>query len=142
MTDSVSGALSLIQVIEELGAEVLVPPGAPVPQDPTVPLSLSIVSLWERSSPGVPEDKESYQVRIIDPNGKEIARNEQVFSMIGPHVRSRNIMNVQGLPVNASGRYEFRVFEHRAAKWIQVAVVPVQLKVSARSADPAPARPS
>ena len=132
----------MVEVFEELTAQILVPHDAPLPQQPPIPLSLKIVSLWERSALAVPEDKTSFRVRIYDPNGKELSQNEVTYSMLGPHLRSRNIVSIQNMPAVLAGRYEFRIYGPKGARWMEVAVVPLHLKISVGKADPIPAKPS
>jgi hypothetical protein len=103
----------------------------PIPESPAVPLALTIVSVWERSNLNVEEEKESFRVRIIDPNGKELATNEQVFSMVGSHTRARAILKIPGMPIRLSGRYLFEVEGRRGGKkWHVEAVLPLVVNIS------------
>jgi hypothetical protein len=121
-------SLSVINVYEDIQIQALVPSDVPIPDAPAVPLSLTIVSVWERSNLNVEEEKESFRVRIMDPNGKELGTNEQVFSLTGPHLRARGILKIPGMPITLSGRYLFEIQGSRGKKWH----VEVQLPLTVR----------
>jgi hypothetical protein len=124
-------ALHIQNVYEEIHVQGMVPSDVPIPDKPSVLLALTIVSVWERSNLSVEEDKESFRVRIIDPNGKELGTNEQVFSMTGTHTRTRAILRIPGMPISVSGRYIFEVEGKRGGKkWIIEAMLPLTVNIS------------
>src|SRR6266478_3361765 len=123
-------SLSIINVYEDIQAKVVVPDGAIIPEDPKVPLALTVVSVWERSNLNVEEEKESFRIRIVDPNGKELGINEQVFSMTGPHFRARAILNIPGMPVSVSGRYLFEVQGRKGKRWNVETQLPLTVNIS------------
>lgn len=128
VVDGQTNLLSIFDVVEEVQAAVVTPAGTPAPE--SVPINFNLVSLWERSIPEVPEENETCQVRIISPTGKELGRTEQVFSMIGPHSRSRVTIAIRGLPAKENGRYEVQVFERSGARWKKVAAIPLIVTVT------------
>jgi hypothetical protein len=135
-------SLSIFNVYEELNAQAVLPNNAPIPDTPAIPLALTVVSVWERSNLNVEEEKESFRVRIIDPNGKELATTEQVFSMVGPHTRTRAILRIPALHVHLSGRYLFEVEGRRGgSKWHIEASLPLLVNISITQ-QPKPGKPS
>lgn len=134
--DQQSQNLSIHDVIDEMTVEITTK--EKVPDDFVVPVPFVIVSVWERSQMDVPEDKESCQFRIVNPKGKELSNFEQVFSMLGPHVRSRVIVNVQGMPMQGAGRYEIQVLGKKGTRWQKVATVPLVLKFNVKEPLPPP----
>ena len=128
--DSTTNTLSLFEVLEEVQAKVSIPSGSAPPTDLTIPLTVTLASLWERSEMDVAETSESFEVRLKDPNGKELARNEQVFSLDGAKKRMRILLTTQ-LNVRMSGRFEFRVMERsKAGKWREVASLPLDVSIN------------
>jgi hypothetical protein len=124
-------SLSILNVYEEINVQTILASDVKIPDTPVVPLPLTIVSVWERSNLNVEEEKESFRVRITDPNGKELGTNEQVFSMIGPHTRTRAILRIPGMPIHLSGRYVFEVEGKRGGKkWHVEAVLPLVVNIS------------
>ena len=140
--DSQDQSLSIHQVLEEVQATITLAPGQEPPGKLAVGVPVTVLSLWERSNLAVPEVKETVQLRIIDPDGKELARSDQVISMAGAHIRFRAIVNVNPLVAHREGRYEFHVFASRGRRWAKVASVPLVVKISLTEARKEGARPS
>jgi hypothetical protein len=139
--DSGTQALSIFTVYEDIAVKAQVPAGVEIPGEIVYPLSLTFVSLWERSNLTVEEDKETFKVRIIDPQGKELGTNKVVFSMKGPHVRFRSILNIPQLPIRESGRHVFEVLGRNGNRWKVEAEVPLMINVSVEHL-PKPGKPS
>jgi len=122
-------SLSILNVYEDIQIQGIFDSAIAIPNPPLVPLALTIVSVWERSNINGEEDKESFRVRIIDPNGKELATNEQVFSLTGPLLRARAILRIGGMPISESGRYVFEIQGRRGKKWHVEALLPLVVRI-------------
>jgi hypothetical protein len=127
--DSGNQMLSMFDVVEDLKVHLAVPAGIQIPEKPAIPLSVVLVSLWERSNLSVPEPKATFQIRIVSPKGRELAKLEQVHSMDGPLLRSRALITIQ-LGIDESGRYQFRVDERRGKAWKEVALIPLTVALT------------
>ena len=141
--DGADGVLSIWRILEELSAQIMIPHGQPLPdKTPPIPLTITIVSLWERSTPDVEEKDEPFRVRVVDPAGKELFRRDQNMTLAGPHLRMRAMQKIAGLPLSEPGRYEIQILGKHGNRWAKVAAIPVQVKISVVEGPPQGRKPS
>jgi len=140
IVDRDSESLSLIDVVDAVDYEANIPSGDLV----TVPAGLTLVSLWIRSAAAVPEKQETrYWLKSAGGDQLMIAP-PQLIPLEGS-VRTHVAFEVPFLQIGPAGRYEL-VVEHRDVSqgspgpWVQVANVPVDINVGARSPESPPAR--
>jgi len=136
--DSYSNQVSLLDVIEGLSIKTN------QLQDPLrVPVQMSLVSLWLRSEPGVPETFEA-RANLVMPDGSELP-GLVTNADLQTHSRLRTFMRIEGLEFRGPGLYWLAV-EHRPAadsEWIRGGKVPldVQIERVERATPESPARP-
>ncbi len=97
LIDSSSNLLSLISVVEGLG----------IPTFPGSIPAVSVTTVWQRN------DEEAgiamiQKVEMVGPDGQPVIALETPF--LFANIGHRVINNVGGIPINAPGRYEFRLF--------------------------------
>lgn len=108
--DSITQNFSAFKIIDQITADVR-------STDPTktarslekivMPMAFQVISLWKRNKQsdfGKPIEQK-VMMEILDPNQKVLAKNP--FQVILPldKIRSRAIINVQGMPVSETGEY-------------------------------------
>jgi len=73
----------------------------------TIPLSLQVISLWKRNkqSDQGRDIEGKIVVEIIDPRGEVLAKHPINVLLPLNKIRSRTILNIQGMPVSTTGEY-------------------------------------
>jgi len=123
--DKDTNNISLFSVLEQLN--VAGPP--PSKESPgLIPISLEVVSFWER----IPNDQPSRgrsSLLIVAPSGETIQRQVSDVDLT-VYQRSRVRGKLNGLPVAATGRYEFRVQlrQDDSEEWEDVAALPLHIQ--------------
>lgn len=96
--DFETNTVSIFNCIEELGivTDKLVD---------QIPLSFQILGLWELEG----EKNLALKIEVIDPNKNIINTLNANFPINGVYKRFRSRLNIQGMPVNKSGRYVIKI---------------------------------
>lgn len=108
--DQATNALSVFNVIDQIDVQVK---REDVTQSADtsiiVPISFQVITMWKRTD--VKDLGKDVSPRIgvdlLDGEGKILKTNEFDLNIPAAYVRSRYVLNVQGLPVNKSGEYCF-----------------------------------
>lgn len=132
--DVQSNNTSLFNVIEQL-AVVMKKSKAPEEKVPVLPISLDLVTLWERGDLDQGGDKGQATVDIIDPTGKRLG-GQDINVDVSVARRCRTKLTFMGLPITTSGRYIVRVSIREGAE-VQPRVVteiPIEVNVAYESA--------
>ncbi len=134
VTDRESNNISIQGVLEQIN--ITGPKGEGI-----VPIEAELVTLWSRSKLDQPERTRS-RFRLVDPDGKQVGKDVVYDVDLTTHARSRNKIKMSGFPVKAPGKYEFCVDTERDRQWIQVARVPLEVRIQIEGQDPAAAKPN
>ncbi len=114
--DQMQGNFSAFNIIDEVKVDIQ-------STDPTrsaksleefdVPLSFQVISLWKRENiEDLGSDLSARIVmEVVDPNGKVLGSVPVDLVIPLDKVRARNILNVQGMKITASGEYCFQFRE-------------------------------
>lgn len=129
IVDKASNNLSVIDVVEDVQVRLRMEAGKPF-TGVKLPMTVSQVSLWERSDLKKEEPEGRYQARIMSVDGKELGRLERSFAMTGANLRARTVLDIQNLPILKSGRYEVQIFNQAGKRWVRSAVLPINVTVS------------
>jgi hypothetical protein len=124
---------SLISVIEGLKIEL----GEPLPDDASLPMKWSIVSLWHRVGEAEPDTRFQQRVEVIAPKGTTIATVEQGFPVSNENQNYRNIAEILGFPIQ-DGEMLLRLSlrQRPEQEWEQVAEYPVSIFVTVKEQVP------
>jgi len=133
--DAQSNNISLFNVIEQLTA-VLKKTEIPEGTIPLVPISLELVSLWERDELDQGKATGDVTVDVIDPTGKRLG-GQNITVDVSAARRCRTKLALGGIPITSSGRYIMRVSvrENANDQPSVVAEVPIEVNVSFESSD-------
>lgn len=73
----------------------------------TIPLSLQVISLWKRNrqSDLGKDVRGKVIVEILDPQGEVLAKHPMQVPLPLNKIRSRTILNIQGMPMSTTGEY-------------------------------------
>lgn len=136
LIDSETNNLTLVDVLEELSINVSLPPvnlsgsGTPTMGRIDVPIGYEIVSLWVRDSA---KTKETVNLRIelIDPNGKEVSKQDHSVVMNENLLRYRTRLKIVGLGITTPGNYTFlvKIKEEDKENYRTVAELPLDIKI-------------
>lgn len=128
--DHYTNSVSLLDVVEAIRLR----PIGQRPEGPNVvvgfPMRLSLVSLWVRSHPDVPE-RLSMRVVVVKPDGTEVLPQVALEGDLTEKRRLRTFAWVEALPFSGPGVYQFAI-EYRSGEqkdWRRVAMVPVEVEV-------------
>lgn len=115
-----SNNVSLIEIVEEITFSV-------EGEVQGLPLKLSLVSCWHRTSLDQPEDAKE-RIVLLSPNGEELITGEIAVDL-KEHQRSRNFFNLVGIPFAGSGTYDFVVQfqDSTVTEWQVAAVIPLEI---------------
>ncbi len=108
--DSITQNFSAFKIIDQITMEVRSTDSTKTAKSLekiVVPINFQVISLWKRNNQsdfGKQMDQK-VMMEILDPNQKVLAKN--FFQVILPldKIRSRAILNVQGMPVSDTGEY-------------------------------------
>lgn len=132
IVDKESNAISTIEIAEtfEIG-------GIPNDQAVGVPLSLEMVSFWERSDRGTPETGRT-RLSLAFPDGSSVAGGESEIDLV-PSYRARTIVRMSGIPVKGSGVHHFGVElqDRETGRWTEVTRFPVEIVIAGTAPHPA-----
>lgn len=119
--DRDTNLVSLLNVIEQVT----------IPEKPRsegiVPVQVEVVSLWQRSDPGVPSESRA-RVTFRSPTGEDLAAGEFELDLSQwQRLRTRHCF--RGLPVREEGQYRFSVelWQGSGAQWEEVASIPMEI---------------
>jgi len=122
LVDQQTNSISLIALLQELHYKL--PPGAQLPPNFGLPLSWSVLSLWQEESndTGI-----HFEQRFILENATGTPVIENITPWQFTRANHRVIANVMGLPV--SRRLSLHLFYRitGALDWIQVATYPIEM---------------
>ena len=121
--DQTTNNVSLFGVVEQLQ----IGGGAPTDQRIIIPAQFQLVILWMRSNLDQPE-MATARFSLQSPNG-EVSPGGEVQVELSTAIRSRNVITINGLPVNGPGVYKF-ITEIRGLdeqEWTRVHELPVQI---------------
>lgn len=121
IVDRRSNNVSLIHVVDQFTLEV--PKEAP--ERVVVPVELTVASLWRREDDEAPVASDG-RLYIQFPNGERIQAQEFEIDL-SEHSRTRNFVEMNGLPVQRSGVYRFVVERERDGEWIEISRTPLQV---------------
>jgi len=128
--DANNNSLSLFNLIEDIHIEMNSNIGQKTPETVTIPLSYSLVTLWKRkiNSTILSADIE---VKLFDPNGKELQKAAYQLIVPPEKIRMRGIMNSQGFTATIDGEYLFKIFikEKGEDEFTQVGETPVMVNI-------------
>ena len=99
-----------------------------------VAIQISIVSLWYRTDHDQPARSQT-RISLISPDKTTIASMDSEIDL-DTYYRARTIGIINGLPVEESGRYYFRVELLKNEQWEQVACVPLQVIIVPEGQEP------
>src|SRR5690348_3410472 len=71
--DSTNNNLSLFKILEEVQFEAVSTLGQPLPEVYNIPLSFSLITLWNKRVQGA-NVTASIEVKLVDPKGKELKK--------------------------------------------------------------------
>jgi hypothetical protein len=122
LVDGQTNSVSLIALLQELHWKL--PPGTPMPQNFTLPVQWSALSLWTEEAADAGVDYEQ-QVTLENPAGQVLIQNVARWRFMQPS--HRVIAQVLGLPVfrSLSLKLAYRVVGAR--DWIPIASFPITL---------------
>jgi hypothetical protein len=131
---SVERTASLISVIEGLKIEI----NEPLPDDASLPMKWSIVSVWHRVGDAEPNTKYEQLVEVVAPNGKTIATAQQGFSVSNENRNYRNIAEILGFPIQEGQMLlKLSLRQRPEQEWHQEAEYPVDIFVTVKEQAPA-----
>jgi hypothetical protein len=119
--DRESNNISL-DVIEQLAGQVAT---APADGPILIPTPIRLVSLWYRTGENV--ETTLSRVTVIAPDGRELGHAEQQITCEVARVRA--IMMLGAIPYAGAGHYQYVVSEHRSGQWVEVARVPLEVRL-------------
>ena len=122
LIDKDSNAVSLFKCLEGFSAKFA---GPQLPSD--IPVACKFVTLWSRSDMSTPE-KGSARIRYRMPQGKEVEFVQYEVDLT-VQSRHRTVLDVQGLPYQGNGVYEFILETQGEDSWRPVTDVPLQVTV-------------
>ena len=118
--DKASNKISLHSIAEQV--QIM---AKPMPKG-ILPIHLDLVSLWIRSDSEQPESGIS-RITFVSPSAKVMAISEPNIDLLKTE-RARNVVQFEGIPLEESGRYLFRVeLKSSDDEWLQVASVPLSV---------------
>ncbi len=103
--DKHSNMLTILEVTDEITIELI---QEPLPENPLLPLSLHLVSMWHRNDPEKPEKFWS-SYTISTPGGEVFVAGKSLEGNLETHLRLRLIFGIQGAPFKGAGVYTFNV---------------------------------
>jgi hypothetical protein len=127
--DSQTNNLSLIDVIEEFTVQVDPSVKLPFANPVLVPISLVLVSMFERSNPAQGE-KILCRAIFVRPTGAQYPATNFDVDM-SQHARARFLLNINGIPVVEPGMHYFEVeMEVTPSQFHKTAKLPVEIKLA------------
>lgn len=109
VVDRYTNNVSLLHIIDQITVRVPPEPASPIP------ISLDVMTLWERGDAESPESGESRTV-IVTPQGEEVSHTATRVDLT-EHQRLRSRLRVLGLPFHGYGKYQFRVDLMQGGEW-------------------------
>lgn len=122
LVDQQSNGVTLIALLQEVHYKV--PPGAPLPPNFGLPLSWSVLSLWQEETV---DSGIQFEQKLVLENAAGITSIENVTQWQFTASSHRIISNIMGLPV--SRRLNLHLFYRIAGAldWVEVATYPIEM---------------
>jgi hypothetical protein len=126
---SVEKTASLISVIEGLKIEV----AEALPEDASLPMKWSIVSLWHRIGEAEPNTRFEQKVEVISPKGAAVVTLIQGFPITNENINYRNISEIIGFPIQ-QGEMLLKLWlrQRPEQEWEQKAEFPLDINVTVK----------
>ncbi len=122
--DKETGNATLFKTLEQL--TLLRSAEAESDEPDQIQFNMTLVSLWSRSDPDVPESCLSRYI-FKSPSGKTMGSQEYPIDL-RKHVRHRNLMRMAGIGFGGFGRYQFVIQKQLpSGKWTRVAMIPLEV---------------
>lgn len=99
-------------------------------------VDLHLVSLWTRSDPEVPESGQA-RVALEIPGGRELTIRDVPIDLTKTRFQ-RQLMHMTAFPLRGEGFYWWVIRQNRNGRWLRVARVPVDVRLSWPSQPPPP----
>lgn len=132
VVDQTDNNISIHGVLEQLSVNLTSMNGiVKLPESLSIPLNYEIVSMWQR---GRDEDSVTAEIEytLIDPNNKELLKNNQKIEIPKTSRTHRSRMKIAGLPLSKEGDYTFqvKVKEEGANTFQLIAELPLEIKIN------------
>lgn len=137
IVDSITNNVSLIGIIEEVGAEVRLQKND-LQNDLIMPLNYSLVTMWYKEKKDeTNEINGQIRITLISPEAKEFKQEPVALHFPKGNRRLRTHVNIQGFPITASGDYVFRVEvrEDEKDQFTTVSEFPIQVVINRKFED-------
>jgi hypothetical protein len=118
LTDNLTNLVSYVQAMEGLSVSQL-----PVPAPP-----IWVGSLWVREGD---EQGVAPRIRILSPNGEQVALVEIRAAQFGAATRMRQNTAIGGFALTAAGTYEVVIEQRRGKAWVEEARLPIDVALVA-----------
>lgn len=116
--DATTNNLSLINIVEQiqigkrdLEGKIIIPE-----RGEAVPLNFQVVSLWKRLISLENEFSFDAELRVFDPEGKELSKHGFPVQMMKWKERMRSIVTIQGFKVTIPGEYTLKLYARENSK--------------------------
>ena len=121
--DQQTNNISIFDVIERLTIA-----GAPHDATIALPIQANLVVLWMRSEYTTPEAAVG-RFTLVAPNRTTLGGGQFEINLGDPHIRARNIMRMNSLPLQGPGVYNFviELQDPENNTWSVVATLPLEV---------------
>lgn len=140
IVDKFSNTLSIIEVLDDVTAELQQEVPDPIPEDTWAPINFHLLSLWKRTDKAQPEKKWCHYA-VVTPDGKEHSFDLHQEIDLEGHVRGRLIAVVRKIKYGGEGTYCFKWYVSDDLDGEQIEVGQMQLEVKVKPFEGSSNRP-
>lgn len=128
--DSDTNNISLVDILEQLTANVNIKDPKNEPKEINVPINFEVVSFWLKDS-AEKVVKADLEIEIIDPEGKVLKKFPQTLKFPPNIRRLRSRLRIIGLVLTVSGNYIFKVKikDEKRKEYQDVAELPLEVNL-------------
>lgn len=128
--DQESNNITLMNVLEQITAEIVIPPGT-TERPSVLPFEFELITLWSRADLESPATGRA-RIILISPSGQPNDITPEYEIDLTIHTRFRGRMRSKGLPADTSGVARFRVQLRigEEEEWHEVASIPIQIDLT------------
>lgn len=127
--DSETNNISLLNVFEQLSADVSISAPDKKHTRVNVPIKYEVVSLWSKLSNKKVNAR--IEVEIVDPQGQNLKSFTQELEFPAKMRRMRSRLRITGMSLTVPGdyKYKIKIKEENQDKYIAVAELPLQVEL-------------
>ena len=131
IVDSQTNIISLLEIIEVLDVNVVLPPNLDPKSNINIPIEFEFVTMWQRDFVNKEENFDT-QIVVTDPKGTQLNAINGKMNMPINMMRLRSITRISGLGLTDSGNYTLflKMKQQNDKNYKAVTAIPLEVKLT------------